>query len=96
MSLNSRKIIHSYKWYKLPIGEYVIEKVDSLMADENKPLIHNGMNGFEWTSRIDISNDVDIETEQVLVISNDALKDANTQPIQPLPLEMEVEITKVA
>ena len=56
MSLHSGKRIHSYQWGELPIGNYVIERVEELAEIEKQPLMHNGIPSFEWAPGMEITD----------------------------------------
>ena len=61
MSLYSGRIIHGYKWDKLPVDDYVIERVESLAEGEKQSLMHNGMLSFEWAPGIDVTDALEEE-----------------------------------
>ena len=46
MSLHSGKRIHGYNWDELPLDEYVTERVESLAAEQEQPLMHDGVPSF--------------------------------------------------
>ena len=72
MSLYSGKRIHGYKWDELPVDEYVIERVESLAEQEKQPLMHKGMPTFEWSSGVEVTDELEEEEDQVLQIQDEA------------------------
>jgi len=64
MSLNTGKRFHSKKWQVLPFNQDIINKVHSIAADENQPVMPDKVPIFEWAPGIDFPYDFDeIETD---------------------------------
>ena len=61
MSLRTCKKIHSYQWEELSIGEYVIQRIESLAEGENQPVVHDGYSNFDWAAGVPIMENLDEE-----------------------------------
>ena len=72
MSLHVGQRIYSYSWEDLPIDEYVIEIVESLVETEEEPIMHNGITSFEWTPGIETTDIWEDEGEEVSTIAHNS------------------------
>ena len=72
MSLHSGKRIHGYHWDELPIDEHAIERVESLAAEQEQPLMHDEVPSFEWTPGDEVEDIWNEEQGEVLAIAPEA------------------------
>ena len=72
MILHSGRRINGYSWDKLPVDDYVIERVKSLAEEQEQLIMHNGMPSFEWAPGVEIEDIWDGEREEVLTIAQEA------------------------
>ena len=73
MSLYTGKRLHSYHWKSLPIDQEAIDRVSTLAAAENQPVLVNGMPIFEWNIGVPIGDaeDPNEDSESITDDNND-------------------------
>ena len=72
MSIHSGKRIHGYNWDELTIDEYVIDRVESLAAEQEQPLMHDGVPNFELTPGHEVEDIWNKEQGEFLAIESEA------------------------